>query len=238
MLSVPTFKILADCIRRDPTSWQGMGLLYLNPFPLSLQAANDDLLVMPGKDGSGILLGVFPPNFISPLNASIVCHIEDIAADSQLATGLLETIGEKATYAPVHAIAGNRKPLAFLLVEDEVMTSKLVAHHLEQFGTVIITKNAREATANNTFYVPDIILLDIHYHDDLYDGFDVLANILSANNKAFVVMFSADRHPATIVRALSMGAQGFIAKPFRADNFSYYIEKYANKAVTNQSNPL
>lgn len=230
MLSVPTFKILADCIRRDPTSWQGIGLLYLNPYPLSLQAANDDLLVMPCKDGSGILLGVFPPNFIPPLNASIVCHIEDIAAGFQLATGLLETIEEKAIATPAHNMASrNKKPLAFLLVEDDVMTSKLVAHHLEQFGTVITTKNAREATANNTFYVPDIILLDIHYRDDLYDGFDVLANILSANNKAFVVMFSADRHPATIVRALSMGAQGFIAKPFRASDFSYYIDKFTNQ---------
>ncbi len=118
----------------------------------------------------------------------------------------------------------NKKPsLSILIVEDEPMTSRMVTHHLQKFGTVITTANAREAMANNSVCNPDIIFLDIHYHNDDQDGFDVLKNILSANANAFVVMFSADRIPATVEKAMSLGAKGFIAKPFKAEDFTRYL---------------
>jgi response regulator of citrate/malate metabolism len=116
--------------------------------------------------------------------------------------------------------------LSILVVEDDPMTSKMVTHHLQKFGEVATTKNAREATANNAVRSPDIIFLDIHYKDDIYDGFDVLANILNVNPKAFVVMFSANRDSDTILKALALGAQGFIAKPFNAGDFSLYLAKF------------
>lgn len=118
-------------------------------------------------------------------------------------------------------------PLSILIVEDDPMTSKMITRHLQPFGTVTTTKNAREAMANNIVRNPDIIFLDIHYKDDIHDGFDVLTNILSANPKAFVVMFSADRDSDTILKALALGAQGFIAKPFKAKDFSLYLAKFA-----------
>lgn len=118
-----------------------------------------------------------------------------------------------------------------LIVEDDVVTSKLVAHHLQKFGKVIITKNAREAIANHNVLSPDIILLDIHYHDDIYNGFDVLANILGVNKDAFVIMFSSDHDPEISNKALAMGAQGFIAKPFHADDFTDYMRNYTTKKM-------
>ena len=118
------------------------------------------------------------------------------------------------------------KTLSILIVEDDAVTSKIVAYHLQKFGSVSITKNAREAMANDAVCEPDIIFLDIHYKDDIYDGFDVLANILSANPKRFVVMFSGDNDPDTIKKALSIGAKGFINKPFQATDFSEYIERF------------
>lgn len=125
-----------------------------------------------------------------------------------------------------------------LIVEDDVVTSKLVAHHLQKFGKVITTKNAREAMANNSVFTPDIIFLDIHYHDDLYDGFDVLANILSTNKNAFIIMFSGDSNPEISEKALAMGAQGFIAKPFHADDFSHYLNILKQKILCLKSSSL
>lgn len=118
---------------------------------------------------------------------------------------------------------------SILIVEDDPMTSKMLARHLEKFGNVITTTNAQEATANNTVRNPDIIFLDIHYQDHDQDGFDVLTNILSANPGAFVVMFSADRDQATIKKALALGAKGFIAKPFHADDFLPYLSGLVSK---------
>lgn len=108
------------------------------------------------------------------------------------------------------------------------MTSKMVAHHLQKFGTVTTTANAREALANSSVHNPDIIFLDIHYHNDEQDGFDVLNNILSANADAFVVMFSADRDQATVGKTMALGARGFISKPFKAEDFAHYLAKFTS----------
>lgn len=119
------------------------------------------------------------------------------------------------------------KALSFLVVEDEPMTSKMLAHHLEKFGRVITTRNAREAIANHTVQNPDIIFLDIHYRDDEYDGFDVLSHILGVTPQAFVVMFSSDSDEKTVEKALERGAKGFIAKPFHADKFAHYLASFS-----------
>ena len=88
------------------------------------------------------------------------------------------------------------------------MTSKMVAYYLQPFGHVITTSNSRQATANYAVSHPDIVFLDIHYQDDLHDGFDVLINLLSADAKAFVVTVSGDRDPATILKALWLVGKG------------------------------
>lgn len=116
-----------------------------------------------------------------------------------------------------------------LIVEDDAATSKLLSHHLQKYGRVITTKNAREAIANNSVCNPDIIFLDVHYHDDIYDGFDVLRNILSTDKDAFVVMFSADNNPENSEKAIFIGAKGFIYKPFHADDFIHYISQYNSR---------
>jgi len=123
----------------------------------------------------------------------------------------------------------NKKtPLSILIVEDNPLTSKTVARHLEKFGTVIATTNAQEAVANTSVRNPDIIFLDIHYNNDDQNGFDVLSNILSANKDAFVVMFSGDKDQATIEKAMALGAKGFIPKPFTADDFTHYLSQVSS----------
>ncbi len=219
-----TFKMLANLIRSDPTSWRETGILYLRPCPATLKDSAD-LAVVLGQHGDAMILGAIPADYISASNASIICHIHDIYLDWQFVVELLGFAGtEITTTLPT---AGHAKtPLTMLIVEDDPLTSKLVSHHLQQFGKTITTKNAREAIANNNVTSPDMIFLDIHYHDDICDGFDVLTNILSTDKNAFVIIFSADRHPATIMRALSLGAQGFIAKPFHGSDFAHYLDKF------------
>lgn len=222
-----TFKMLADLIHSDPASWRETEMLYLRPCPETLKDSAD-LTVVHGQHGDTMILGAIPADCISASNASITCHIKDMYLDWQFVVELLGFVGTEIT-TTLPATQHAKMPLTMLIVEDDPLTSKLVSHHLQQFGKTITTKNAREAIANNNVNSPDMIFLDIHYQDDICDGFDVLTNILSANKNAFVIMFSADRHPATIIKALSLGAQGFIAKPFQASNFVYYVNKFWQK---------
>lgn len=224
---------LLQCIRRDPESWNGVSLLYLRTAKKELDAAlamhaknRTDILTLNGKSGECVLLGTKLADN-RPAGAHAYCWIHNITDDWRQACAILTAMLKNDEEAPAYNLKAHGK-FSILIVEDDPMTSKLVSKHLQKFGEVTTTKNAREATANNIVRNPDIIFLDIHYKDDIYDGFDVLTNILSTNSEAFVVMFSANRDPATILKALSLGAQGFIAKPFHASDFLHYLAKLAS----------
>lgn len=147
-------------------------------------------------------------------------RINDISKEWQVAHGFLEFLAARDDKVSIADEAGL---YSILIVEDEPMTSKLIAHQLNQYGTVSATSNAREAVANYMVHRPDIVFLDIHYGNESDDGFDVLQKLLSADAEAQIVMVSGDRDPQILVRALSSGARGFIAKPFKAEDFLHYF---------------
>jgi CheY-like chemotaxis protein len=217
----PTLKTLLHAIHRDSQSWRGIGLLYAHK--LSTPPAGESLLYISGPHGDGVWLGALSSESMA-VDASVALRVNDIAEDHSLAILFLGAlVGENTPALTSLARLSGASPLKILVVEDDPMTSKLVEQHLQKYGNVITTKNARQATANNNVNNPDVIFLDIHYHDDIYDGFDVLDNIMSVNPEACVIMFSADKNPETILRALSLGARGFITKPFNAASFAHYL---------------
>lgn len=116
--------------------------------------------------------------------------------------------------------------LSILIVEDDPMTSHLASHHLKPFGNVLATSNAHEAVANYMVHRPGLVFVDIHYSNEEKNGFDVLRDLLSADADAFIVMVSSDHDAATIAKCLALGAQGFIAKPFKQNDFTYYLQKH------------
>jgi CheY-like chemotaxis protein len=234
-----TLETAAQCIRHDPASWKGIPLLCLQQkdgvslqkvkFAIKNAVGNpSEMLELEAGDGNWLLFGVRPSRESLADVKDSYFWINDIAEQWQLACNLLDAVrvaaktNESNTEVNTQLLSSS---LSILVVEDDAMTSKMVTHHLQQFGVVNTTKNAREAMANNMVCDPDIIFLDIHYKDDIYDGFDVLTNILSTNPNRFVVMFSASRDPSTILKALTLGAQGFIAKPFHATDFLHYLTK-------------
>lgn len=234
---ISSLRILAEYISRDPASWSGISLLYLRLAEKEMDAAlavltknRTDILTLKGNHDECVLLGagLAAERLVG---VDIYHWIRNIAANWRQACAIVTamSVAGKEHETPPLVCDSEKYSVgsSILIVEDDAMTSKMVAHHLQQFGVVTTTKNAREATANNIIHNPDIVFLDIHYKDDIYNGFDVLTNMLSRNPKAFVVMFSANRDPATILKALSLGAQGFIAKPFHAADFSHYLAKFA-----------
>ncbi len=118
-----------------------------------------------------------------------------------------------------------RAPLHILLVEDDPLTRRLVAGIFKDSYALITAADAQEAMMKYFLHAPDIVFLDIGLPDA--SGFDVLQDIIESDPDAYVVMFSANSYLDNITAALSAGASGFVAKPFKKEKMRHYIEDSA-----------
>jgi two-component system chemotaxis response regulator CheY len=114
-----------------------------------------------------------------------------------------------------------RDNLNIMLVDDDMLTCKLVGRLLPYEHNFIIAQDAYEAVASYVLYAPDVVILDINLPD--FDGYDILNRIVRSDKDAYVVMFSGDCGVENITAATSYGAKGFIAKPFRREHIMEHI---------------
>lgn len=115
-----------------------------------------------------------------------------------------------------------RKNHYVMIVEDDPMTRRMVSHAFNTEYAVVTAANAHDAIANYLIYAPDIVFLDIGLPDA--SGFEVLKDIVATDLDAYVVMFSGNSYLDNVMAALSAGAAGFIAKPFKKEKLMYYVE--------------
>lgn len=76
-------------------------------------------------------------------------------------------------------------------------------------------ENGRQAVELTRRYNPEIIFLDINMPD--MDGLTTLETLKAWNPNLVCVMISAERESRTLRRALQLGADGYLVKPFTAD---------------------
>lgn len=131
----------------------------------------------------------------------------------------------KEVFSEAKQRRSTRMPLHVMVVEDDLLTRRIVSAAFKDNYAIITAANAEEAIANYLFYAPDIVFLDIGLPD--VNGFDVLHQILASDQDAFVVMFSGNSYLDNVTAALSQGASGFIAKPFKKEKMRHYIEESA-----------
>jgi len=173
------------------------------------------------------------------------CTLYDLARDTIRLQALLEEkastatplppltprhdFGEVASLADVFMEAkklrSSRQPLHVMVVEDDPLTRRLVTTAFKERYAVISASNAQEAVMNYMLHAPDIVFLDIGLPDA--SGLDVLGRLMSCDQHAYVVMFSGNSYLDNVTAALSHGASGFIAKPFKKETMSHYIEQSA-----------
>ncbi|MFZ4541323.1 MAG: response regulator [Rickettsiales bacterium] len=114
-----------------------------------------------------------------------------------------------------------RYPQYVMVVEDDLLTRRILSHAFKENYALILTQNAHEAVADYLLYAPDVVFLDIGLPDA--SGFDVLKQIIACDPDAYVVMFSSNHFPDNVSKAMDAGASGFIAKPFKKENLSGFI---------------
>ncbi len=108
-----------------------------------------------------------------------------------------------------------------LLVEDEPAIRKILSIKLRVSGyDVIIAQDGEEALRLAGRAAPDIVLLDILL--PILNGFQVLEQLRSRSALP-VVAFSAK--PENAQRAMSLGANDFLSKPFDVDDLLVRIER-------------
>jgi DNA-binding response OmpR family regulator len=101
---------------------------------------------------------------------------------------------------------------SILVVEDELLTRRLVQHLLESEGMVVITAGSvAEAMAEVNRRTFDLILLDILLPDG--NGFEACRRIRERHRMPIVIL-STRRQLEDRVAGLEIGADDYIVKPF------------------------
>jgi two-component system, chemotaxis family, chemotaxis protein CheY len=110
------------------------------------------------------------------------------------------------------------KKLRVLIVDDSSVMRKIVERSLRQAGLeiaeVLESSNGVEGLAEARKGNLDLILSDINMPS--MDGIEFLRNLasLEAAKGVPVVMITTEGSEARVVEALSVGAKGYIRKPF------------------------
>ncbi len=101
-----------------------------------------------------------------------------------------------------------------LLVEDDASASRSIQTILKSDGSAVhVTDLGEEAISLARHGEYDIIVLDLTLPD--MSGFDVLHTIRSAKIDTPVLVLSGDEQVESRIRALSLGADDYLLKPFQ-----------------------
>lgn len=110
---------------------------------------------------------------------------------------------------------GKREKPLILHVDDEPDIVSLVATALKAAGADVLTaENAADGFALARKQIPDLILLDIRM--PITDGFEVCAHLKRdpKTKKIPIIMVTALGQMKDVEKALGMGADGYLVKPF------------------------
>ncbi len=101
--------------------------------------------------------------------------------------------------------------IKILVVDDSAFMRKVLIDILQKegFTNIIEAENGKQAIKEFYIEKPELVLLDIIMPE--VDGMETLKTI---GRDTKVIMISAVGQESVIKEAMSMGAQGFIVKPF------------------------
>ncbi len=106
--------------------------------------------------------------------------------------------------------------MRILLVEPHEATACSVELALRSEGwSVNVTAEGEDAAEQGLIYDYDMILTDLDLPD--MHGFDVIRRLRAEKNRTPVMVLSGDSDLANRIKALSLGADDFLTKPFHKD---------------------
>lgn len=126
----------------------------------------------------------------------------------------------------------NEKKNTLLIVDPEQQTAKMLGILLEDSSfTVEACKTGKQAIHLSITLRPDIILIELDLPD--MEGYDVVT-ALREWSQAPVIVLTKRSAAADIVKALDLGADDYVTKPFDADVLKARINACLRKAVVHK----
>lgn len=116
-----------------------------------------------------------------------------------------------------------RKIAEIMVIEDDPLSQRLISNVLKGEYNFTILGEGANACTNYLIKAPDVLFLDINLPDA--NGHDILKQIFDIDPDAYVVMFSGNGDKENVLKAINLGAKGFLGKPFTRDKLMQYIQK-------------
>lgn len=103
-----------------------------------------------------------------------------------------------------------------LVVEDDTAISRLLEDNLVYEGfNVACATDGTEALEKVATFIPDLVLLDLMLPGK--SGFEVCQQITERPNRPGIIVLTSRRADSDKVRALNLGADDYVTKPFGSD---------------------
>ncbi len=116
-----------------------------------------------------------------------------------------------------------REASVVMVVEDDPFTQKLIQNTIKGNHELYMSADGQGAIMTYVNKAPDILFLDIGLPD--IDGHEVLKKLFKIDPDAYVVMFSGNGDKENVMKAIELGAKGFVGKPFTKDKIFQYVQK-------------
>jgi two-component system KDP operon response regulator KdpE len=134
----------------------------------------------------------------------------------------------------------NEKP-AVLVVDDDPKIRRLVATYLGREGyEVFLAATGEEAVYQASLQQPQVVIMDLSMPG--MDGFEAIRRLREWYTEPIIVLSATDQEPEK-VRALDLGADDYMTKPFGTDELSARLraalrraERLASSSEAPQSN--
>src|SRR5215467_1609727 len=113
------------------------------------------------------------------------------------------------------------KSIRLLIVDDSpdmVRNVQKLLYFEPDIHVVGSASNAEEAFAGVNELHPDVVLMDINLRGR-YDGLQA-TQLITQRWQACVVMMSVQREPEYITHAMTLGARGYLTKPFTGEQLA------------------
>ena len=115
-------------------------------------------------------------------------------------------------------------PASILVVDDERLIRWSLEQHLRREGySVQSVETGAEALQRVQADAPDLILLDVRLPDG--DGVDFLERLRATDPECQVILMTAHGGVSSAVRAMKLGAQDYVGKPFDMEELTLTIRK-------------
>ena len=116
-----------------------------------------------------------------------------------------------------------RKDNVFLVVDDDRFINELLGSMLSNYGDVHSVYHGDEAIKAYQDINPDVAILDLRLPG--MDGFTIIDELYKIDPHAFAIITSGDANKDNVMKAITSGAAGFLAKPINEKRLVQYLEQ-------------